>query len=86
MPKKRRELLLAEAAELAGVKEKTWSGYVTRGQAPSPTRHVGRTPLWDEAEVTEWVAARPGQGARKTTRARSRASERKREAKSRGES
>lgn len=70
------ELLLAEAAVLAGVKPKTWSGYVTRGQAPAPVRRVGRTPLWDADEVRAWVRSRPGQGSRSTPRARTRAEQR----------
>jgi hypothetical protein len=45
------------------VEPDTWSGYVTRGQAPKPTRHIGRTPLWDADEVRGWQ--RPGQGARR---------------------
>lgn len=34
----------------------TWRGYVHRGEAPGPARHVGRTPLWDEAEIRDWAA------------------------------
>lgn len=70
------QVLLNEAAEIAGVKPKTWSGYVARKQAPGPVRRVGRTPLWDEQEVRAWAAARPGQGSRSTQRARSRAEKR----------
>lgn len=70
------ELLLAEAADIAGVRPNTWSSYVARGQAPAPVRRVGRTPLWDEDEVRQWVAERPGQGSRSTSRARSRAQQR----------
>lgn len=70
------ELLLAEAAEIAGVRPNTWSSYVARGQAPAPTRRVGRTPLWSEDDVRQWVASRPGQGSRSTLRARSRAEQR----------
>jgi hypothetical protein len=43
----------------------TWSGYVARGQAPAPGRHLGRTPLWDPAEVRAWQAARRGRGWRR---------------------
>lgn len=70
------ELLTEEAAGIAGVAPKTWSGYVARGQAPAPTRKVGRTPLWDEDEVRRWAANRPGRGSRSTPRARGRAAER----------
>lgn len=29
----------------------TWRSYVARGQAPAPARRVGRTPLWDPADI-----------------------------------
>lgn len=45
-----------------GVKPKTWHSYVARGFAPKPVRRVGRTPVWDAAEVRSWP--RPGRGAR----------------------
>lgn len=64
-----RQITRDEAAALAGVKPNTFSGYVARGQAPAPVRHVGRTPLWDEAKITKWASDRPGQGARGTARA-----------------
>lgn len=79
------ELLLMEAAAMAGVKPRTWSSYVARGQAPAPVRRVGRTGLWDEAEVQEWIRSRPGQGSRATPRARRRAAERTAEASSPGD-
>jgi predicted DNA-binding transcriptional regulator AlpA len=72
-----REITSEEAAAIAGVARKTWSGYVARGQAPKPVRHVGRTPVWDEAEVTAWMENRPGVGARGTDRALRRAAERR---------
>jgi len=34
----------------------TWTGYVARGQAPKPRRHIGRTPLWDLADIEQWAA------------------------------
>jgi len=63
-----REQVLAYLAE-AGmpVAADTWSGYVSRGQAPAPARRVGRTPLWDPAEVRAWQAARRGRGWRAST-------------------
>ena len=75
-----RQITRDEAAAIAGVTANTFSGYVARGQAPAAVRHVGRTPLWDEAKVIEWVANRPGRGARTTSRALRRAAERSREA------
>ena len=71
-----REITSDEAAELAGVARKTFSGYVARGQAPKPARHVGRTPVWDEDELKAWMATRPGPGGRGTDRALRRAAER----------
>lgn len=73
------ELLTTEAADIAGVAPKTWSGYVARGQAPAPVRKVGRTPLWDEDEVRRWAGNRPGRGSRSTKRARERAAQRSQE-------
>ena len=43
---------------------RTWSSYVTRDYAPKPERRIGRTPLWTAQQVDEWLANRPGQGAR----------------------
>lgn len=51
-----------QCADNWGVKVKTWHGYVARGAAPKPARHVGRTPLWDADTVRGYP--RPGRGAR----------------------
>jgi len=42
----------------------TWYSYVSRGQAPAPKRHVGRTPVWDPEDVREYdrAAVRPRRG------------------------
>lgn len=45
----------------------TWSGYASRGQAPAPARHIGRTPLWDSTRIVAWQAARRGRGWRAST-------------------
>ena len=45
----------------------TWTGYVSRGQAPAPTHRVGRTPVWDPDQIRAWHNARRGQGWRATT-------------------
>jgi hypothetical protein len=55
-----------EAAERAGVKERTWTAYVAREQAPQPTR---RNPVTGKAEwaavvIGEWMESLPGPGAR----------------------
>lgn len=51
-----------EAAALVGVRPNTWSAYVSRGQAPAPVEHVGRTPLWSRSSVERWQKERPGPG------------------------
>ena len=48
-----------EAAAIGGIRPDTWSAYVSRGQAPRPTTHIGRTPLWDHGQVLEWALGRP---------------------------
>ncbi len=70
-----------EAAEAAGVTPGTWTGYVSRGQAPEPTRFDPKTGrrLWARASVEFWLANRPGRGARGTKRAKQRAAERAKE-------
>lgn len=34
----------------------TWSSYTARKQAPTPSRYVGRTPLWDRPTIDAWLA------------------------------
>lgn len=60
------ELTRDEAAGRVGVHPNTWSAYVSRGQAPPPTRHIGRTPLWAVEEVDQWVKSRPRKRGPKT--------------------
>ena len=67
------ELTRVEAAAIARVTTGTFSGYVTRGQAPAPVRRIGRTPLWSRAEIEQWMRDRPGAGSRNTRRAERRA-------------
>lgn len=31
---------------------------------PSPVAHVGNVPVWTKKQVADWIAERPGQGAR----------------------
>lgn len=59
-----------ESAELVGVRPGTWSGYVSREQAPGPARFVGRTPLWRQDQVLAWHETRPGRGRPATTSSR----------------
>ncbi|SBT63117.1 hypothetical protein GA0070622_0058 [Micromonospora sediminicola] len=35
---------------------RTWTSYVSRGQAPAPVRRVGRTPVWSPEDVRQWAA------------------------------
>jgi hypothetical protein len=61
-----------EAAERAGIAERTWTGYVARHQAP---QHGRRNPdtgkkEWTTAAVDEWLGSRPGPGARRDLEAR----------------
>jgi len=37
------------------IRPSTWSGYVARGQAPKPARHIGRTPVWDSADIAKYA-------------------------------
>lgn len=57
-------LTVAEAASLAGVRPDTWTSYVSRGQAPAPDGRLGSKPWWHRATVEQWIAERPGMGAR----------------------
>ena len=43
----------------------TWRAYVHRGHAPKPDGwYDKRTPWWWESTIDEWMANRPGRGAR----------------------
>jgi len=50
----------------APISRATWGSYVSRGQAPSPDRTFGRSPVWRPDVVREWHAARPRKGSRET--------------------
>lgn len=52
------------AAAKAGITADTFSAYVARGQAPAPSQKIGRTPLWDEDEISDWLTSRPGRRGR----------------------
>jgi hypothetical protein len=58
----REEWTATQCADAWGIKLKTWHSYVAREKAPEAVRRIGRTPLWDAAEVRDWP--RPGRGAR----------------------
>jgi len=53
-----------EAVDIAGLKRSTFSAYVARGSAPEHVAVMGNRRLYDRAEIENWAANRPGQGAR----------------------
>jgi hypothetical protein len=55
-----------QCAEHAGVKVKTWTSYVARGQAPSAWGYdsISGRQVWRANVVREWHGNRPGKGAR----------------------
>ncbi len=59
---------VAEVAAYLGIKPRTVTGYLTRGQITEPDGYVGRSPWWWETTITTWQEQRPGRGARTTTR------------------
>jgi predicted DNA-binding transcriptional regulator AlpA len=59
------ELTRAEVSARLNVKEDTWSGYVSRGQAPKPVRRVGHSPVWLARDVDSWQKSRRGRGKRR---------------------
>ncbi|MCL2470370.1 MAG: hypothetical protein FWF25_01315 [Propionibacteriaceae bacterium] len=61
------ELTRDQVCQLLGIRPDTWSGYVSRGQAPQPIRHVGSTPVWSSDQVERWQGSRQGRGKRRTT-------------------
>ena len=48
----------------------TWYSYVSRSQAPAPSRHVGRTPVWRPADIRRYLQESPGTVGRPRTRKR----------------
>jgi predicted DNA-binding transcriptional regulator AlpA len=52
-----------QAAALTGVTPASFRRYVSRGDAPRPDGHFGRTPWWHRITVEQWLASRPGRGA-----------------------
>ena len=48
----------------APISRATWGAYVSRGQAPSPDRVFGRSPVWRPDAVRQWQSARPRRGSR----------------------
>lgn len=46
-------------SNLLGIKPKTWTAYVSRGQAPKPDWIVEGKPLWRLHTIKEWQGQRP---------------------------
>lgn len=55
----------ADLAELLGIKLGSVHRYRVRGDIPPPDEYVGRTPLWKQKTIDEWLKNRPGHGWRK---------------------
>jgi predicted DNA-binding transcriptional regulator AlpA len=62
-----RVLCIADVARLAGVSPATITAYLSRRQMPPPVARLGHTPVWSRPVIAEWLATRPGQGARRPT-------------------
>jgi len=60
-----RLLSIADVARLAGVTPATITAYLSRRQMPPPVARLGHTPVWSRPVIAEWLATRPGQGARR---------------------
>ncbi|WP_257886316.1 helix-turn-helix transcriptional regulator [Rhodococcoides fascians] len=64
------ELSLAEVLTLIerrtgkAITSSTWRSYVARGQAPKPIRRISNAPLYSQKAIEQWIADRPGSGAR----------------------
>lgn len=52
-----------QVAALAGIKRSTIDFYVYTDKMPKPIK-IGRTSVWSQQVIENWIAARPGQGAR----------------------
>lgn len=59
---RQQQLTVEECAERVGLRPSTFRAYVTRGLAPKPDGHVGRTPWWAPSTIATWNRSRPGQG------------------------
>jgi len=47
-----------EAAALAGIQPRTFHAYVARHRAPAADGQIGRTPVWRETTITQWLNTR----------------------------
>ena len=60
-------LTVAQVAEYLGLSVRTVETYRVDGRMPEATM-IGRTPTWTRAQIDQWQATRPGQGARTALR------------------
>ncbi len=51
-----------DCARYLGIERGTWTGYVSRGQAPDTDHKIGRSKVWPPAVIKEWDANRPRVG------------------------
>jgi hypothetical protein len=42
----------------------TWYAYVSRKQAPAPTRRIGRTPVWSPESIGQYLRTSQGTAGR----------------------
>lgn len=51
-------LTSTEVAAILGIKPRTLSAYLARGQGHEPDGRIGRTPWWYRSTAEAWVAER----------------------------
>jgi predicted DNA-binding transcriptional regulator AlpA len=59
-----RLLAVGDVARLVGVSAATITAYLSRGRMPAPVARLGTSPVWSRPVISQWLASRPGQGAR----------------------
>jgi predicted DNA-binding transcriptional regulator AlpA len=59
-----RLLAIGDVARLAGVSAAAISAHLCRGRMPAPVTRPGTSPVWSRPVISQWLTARPGQGAR----------------------
>jgi predicted DNA-binding transcriptional regulator AlpA len=57
----------AATADLCRVSRATIASYLSRGAMPPPAAYYGGSPVWSRPVIHQWLATRPGQGARPKT-------------------
>jgi len=51
-------LTSTDIAQLTGLKTDTIYTYRKRNTLPKPDQHIGRTPVWKQATIDEWIKER----------------------------